>query len=152
MATVKGTYFDRYIIPSPVGSNRDITPMFSETFTPGSTNDIRKLIKVPINCTFGAGTFFQAGDMDSGTALVLTLRATDDGSTFKTLIHQSTAGQAGGIARPTKGPTVEDGIGFTTDSSDWWVELLISTQATGAQSATFIYGIHLCGWGLTIQS
>lgn len=145
MATVKGTYWLTKV-PAPTGQPFTNCPIFTETFTPGSTNDIRKLIKIPRGITFGAGTFMQVGDMDSGTDLVLTLRATDDGSTFKTLIHQSTVGQAGGIARPTKIGTTEDAIGFTTDSHDWWVELLISTQAAGAQSANFTYGIELSGF------
>lgn len=146
MAIVIGTYFNNLKVPVPTGAPYTCFPILSETFTPGSTNDTRKLIKIPRGLTFTAGCFFQVGDMDSGTALVLTLRATDDASTYKTLIHQSTAGQAGGIARPTKIGTTEDGVGFTTDSHDWWVELLISTQATGAQSAVFTYGIELSGW------
>lgn len=148
MATVDGTFYDRTIIPAPVGSNRDITASFKETFTPGSTNDIRRLCKVPANVCFGAGTYFQVGDMDSGTALVLTLRVTD-GTTTKVLIHESTAGQAGGVARPTKGPTVENGINFVTDNNDYRVELLYSTQATGAQEADFIWALHLVGWHAT---
>lgn len=148
MAVVKGTYFDTLIIPAPVGSNRDITPVLKETFSPGSTNDTRKLFKLPINVTIGAGSFFQVGDMDSGTALVLTLRVTD-GTTTKKIIDASTAGQAGGVARPTKIGTTEDAIGFTTDNNNYWVELLYATQATGAQSADFVYGVQLCGWAIS---
>lgn len=144
MATVLGTYW-KTIPPSPVGKPYNTCPIFTETFSPGSTNDTRKLLKVPRNVTFGAGTFMQVGDMDSGSALVLTLRVTD-GTTTKVLIHQSTVGQAGGIARPTKIGTTEDGIGFTTNNHNYWVELLISTQAAGAQSANFTYGIEMSGF------
>lgn len=146
MATVKGDYFTSFNVPTPRGMPYTTLAILKETFTPGSTNDIRKLVKIPFGLTFTPGTFMQVGDMDTGTALVLTMRATKDGISFKTLIHQSTAGQAGGLAVPTKGPAIEDGIGFTTDSKDWWVELLYSTQATGAQSADFVYGIGLSGF------
>lgn len=146
MATVKGAFWG-IIPPSPVGMPYSTWAVSKESsVTPGATNDIRKLFKVPRGVTFGAGTYIQIGDMDSGTALVVTLRATKDGTNFKTLIHQSTAGQAGGIARPTKGPTVEDGINFTTDSHDWWVELLYSTQAAGNQAAALIVAVELQGF------
>ena len=148
MATVNGTYYNFTIPPAPVGSSRDITPIFTETFTPGSTNDTRRLLKIPINTVIGAGTFFQVGDMDSGTALVLTLRITD-GTTTKVIIDASTAGQAGGIARPTKIGTTENAIGFVTDNNNYRLELLIATQATGAQSAAFTYGLHMCGYAPT---
>lgn len=148
MAVVKGTHFDSLIIPAPVGSNRDITPILTETFAPGALNDTRKLIKVPINVTIGAGCFFQVGDMDTSTGLVLTLRITD-GTTTKVIIDASTAGQAGGIARPTKIGTTETAIGFTTNNNLYWIELLIATAATGtATSAVFTYGIQMCGFAV----
>lgn len=145
MAIVKGTFWLTNP-PLPVGLPNHYLPIFTETFTPGSTNDTRKLLQLKSRgITFTASTFFQVGDMDSGSALVLTLRVTD-GTTTKTLIHQSTAGQAGGIARPTKIGTTEDAIGFTTTNPNFWLELLISTQAAGAQSADFTYGLGMTGW------
>ncbi len=146
MATVLGDHFNSFIVPTPRGMPYSTMAIQKETFSPGATNDIRKLVKIPFGLTFTAETFMQVGDMDSGAGLVLTLRATDDGVAFKTLIHQTSAGQAGGLARPTKGPAVEDGIGFTTDSKDWWVEILYSTQAAGAQSADLYWGIGLSGF------
>lgn len=146
MATVKGTYYNFTIPPAPVGSNRDCTAIFKETFSPGALNDIRYLLKLPINVTFGAGTFMQVGDMDTGTTLTLTLRVTD-GTTTKVLISASTVGQAGGVARPTLGPTVETAIGWTTDNNNYRLELLYAAAATGAQSADFVYGLHMTGWG-----
>lgn len=145
MPNVNGKYYNFTIIPAPVGSNRDLTPFFTETFSPGATNDTRRLNKVPINVCFGAGTYMQVGDMDSGAGLVLTLRVTD-GTTTKVLISASTVGQAGGIARPTLGPTVEDAIGFVTNNNNYWIELLYATQAAGAQSAIFNWGVHMVGW------
>lgn len=148
MPSLNGRYYNYTIIPAPVGSSRDLTPFFTDTFSPGATNDTRRLNKVPINVCFGAGTWMQPGDMDTGAGLVLTLRVTD-GTTTKVLIDASTAGQAGGLVRPTKGPTVETGIGFVTDNNNYWVELLYATQAAGAQSAAFNWGIQMCGWHAT---
>lgn len=149
MATVYGAYYNHVIIPAPVGSARDITPIFTETFTPGALNDTRRLNKVPINTCFGAGTFIQVSDMDTGgPTLTLTLRVTD-GTTTKVLISASTAGQGGGLARPTLAPAVEDGIGFTTNNNDYWVELLYAAAATTPASGTFRWGLHLTGYAST---
>lgn len=145
MASVNGTYYNYFIPPAPQGSARLDIPIFTETFTPGSTNDTRRLLKVPINIVFTADTFMQCSDADSGTALVLTLRVTD-GTTTKVLIDASTVAQAGGLARPTKANATENAIGWCTDSTNYWVELLIATQATGASAMTFVYGIGMTGY------
>lgn len=146
MAAVKGTYWNTRM-PAPQGLSYNCTPVLTETFTPGSTNDTRKLFKIPRGVTL-VDAFMQVGDMDSGTALVLTLRVTD-GTITKTLIHQSTVGQAGGIARPTKIATSEDAIGYTIPNHNFWLEVLVSTQATGAQSAAFTYGLTMSGFYVT---
>lgn len=149
MANVNGTYYNYTIIPAPVGTARDVTAIFSETFTPGALNDTRRLCKVPINVCFGPGTFFQVSDMDTGgPSLVLTLRVTD-GTTTKVLIDASAAGGTGGLARPTKAPATENAIGWTTDNNNYWVELLYATAATTAASGTFVWGIHMVGWAPT---
>lgn len=149
MATVNGTYYNYFVPPTPQGTARLDIPIFSETFTPGATNDTRRLIKVPINIVFTADTFFQISDADSGgTALVLTLRVTD-GTTTKVLIDASAAGGTGGLARPSKIPATENAIGFCTDTVNYWVELLIATQATTAASCTFVYGIGMTGYAPT---
>lgn len=145
MANVNGTYYNYFIPPAPQGSARLDIPIFTETFTPGSTNDTRRLLKVPINVVFTADTFIQVADMDSGSALVMTLRVTD-GTTTKVLIDQTTIGQTGGIARPTKIPATENAIGWCTDNVNYWIELLIVTQAAGATSGAFVYGIGMTGY------
>ena len=149
MATALAKYW-KNSIPAPQGAPYSTLAVSKETaVTPGATNDIRKIFKVPRNVTFGAGTFVQIGDMDTGAGLVFTLRITDDGVAFKKLIDASTAGQAGGLARPSKGPATEDAIGFTTDSNAWWVEILWATAAAGAQAADLIVGVELSGFYLT---
>lgn len=147
MANVNGTYYNFTIPPAPTGSARDVTAIFTETFTPGATNDTRRLLKLPINTVFGAGTFIQCSDMDTNgaPALVMTLRVTD-GTTTKILIDATTIGQGGGIIRPTKIPATENAIGFVTDNNDYRLELLYVTQAATAASGTFVYGIQMCGW------
>lgn len=145
MATVKGNHYNFVIIPAPVGTARDCMAIFSETFAPGATADVRQLIKVPINVTILPSSFMQVGDMDTGTALVLTLRITD-GITTKTIISASTVGQIGGIIRPTLGPTVEDAIGWTVNNNNYRLELVFATGPTGATSAAFIYGLGMTGW------
>lgn len=148
MAAVKGTYWNT-AVPNPAGSMHTVCPIFSETFTPGATNDTRKLLQLPRGVTIGAGTFFQVSDMDTDAtpALVLTLRVTD-GTTTKTIISGSTAGQGGGLARPTLIPATEDGVGFTTNNHNYWLELLYATAADVAASGTFVYGIELSGFYL----
>lgn len=149
MANVNGTYYNFTIPPAPVGSARDVTAVFRETFTPGGLNDTRRLNKVPINVMFGPGCFIQCAELDSGVdALVLTLRVTD-GTTTKKIIDASTVGQAGGIARPTKAPATEDAIGWVTDNNNYWVELLVATAAGTAASGVFQWGLHFIGWAPT---
>lgn len=147
MAAVKGTYWNS-VVPNPAGSMHTACPIYSETFTPGALNDTRKLLQLPRGVTIGAGTFFQVSDMDTGgPTLVLTLRVTD-GTTTKDIINGSAAGGTGGLARPTKAPASEPGVGFTTTSANFWLELLIATAATTAASGTFVYGIELSGFYL----
>lgn len=147
MASVKGTYWS-LLPPLPTGKPYTVCTPYTETFAPGALNDTRKLQQINSRgITFGANTYMQVGDMDSGTALVLTLRVTD-GTTTKVLIDGSTVGQAGGIARPTKIGTTETAIGWTTTSPNFWIELLIATAATGAQSAVFTYAVEMTGFYL----
>lgn len=150
MANVNGTYYNFTIPPAPVGSARDITPIFSETFTPGATSDTRRLLKIPINTVIGAGSFIQCSDMDTAgsPALVMTLRITD-GTTTKVIIDATTIGQTGGIIRPTKIPATENAIGFVTDTVNYRLELLYVTAAGTAASGTFVYGLNMIGWAPT---
>lgn len=150
MATVKGTYYSFYVPPAPVGSARDITPMYTETVTPGATGDIRQLLKIPINTCFGPGTFIQCSDMDTnGTpTVVMSLRITD-GTTTKTLIDQTTIAQTGGLIRPSKIPATENAIGWVTDNVNYRLELVWVTGAATGVSGTLVYGLHMTGYAYT---
>lgn len=117
----------------------------AETVTLGSTNDTYRLCQLPKRVTI-ADALIQTGDHDTNVspALVFSLRVTD-GTTTKTIIHQTTVGQAGGVIRPTKIATTENGLGFTTTSKDFWLEILIDTQAGTAAAAIFKGFVTLTG-------
>lgn len=117
----------------------------AETVTLGSTNDTYRLCQLPKRVTI-TDALIQTGDLDSGgsPALVFSLRVTD-GTTTKTIIHQTTVGQAGGVIRPTKIATTENGLGFTTTNGSFWLEILIDTQAATAAAAIFKVFVNLTG-------
>lgn len=144
MATVNGKFWNLNI-PAPIGdSDEDAVVLRELSVTPGSTGDIRQICRLPRGVTI-AGAMVQIGDMDTGAGLVFSLRL-NNGTTTKDIINLSSAGQAGGVAQPTKGPATEPGLGFTTDSKLWWVELIWTTQAAGAQAADLLIILKLTGW------
>lgn len=144
MATVNGKFWNLNI-PAPIGdADMDAVVLRELSVTPGSTNDIRQICRLPRGITV-VHARVQIGDMDTGAALVFSLRL-NNGTTTKDIINLSSAGQAGGIAAPTKGPATEPGLGFTTDSKLWWVELIWTTQAAGAQAADLLIVLELTGW------
>jgi len=155
MATVLSKYWRSLMVPIPLGNPVSIQPVLhlgtsaavGGTLTlPTATNDIFKIITLPERVTIGANWALIAGDHDTGANLVMTLRIYD-GTTPKTIIDATTVGQAGGIIRPTKIPTTENAIGFTTNSKLWWLEILIATGAAGgAQAAQLMVQLDLCGW------
>jgi len=118
----------------------------AETVTlSGAAADTYRLCKLPKRVTV-ADALIQTGDLDSnGTPLlVFSLRITD-GTTTKTIIHQTTVGQAGGVIRPTKIATTENGLGFTTTNKDFWLEILIDTGAATAAAGIFKVFVNLTG-------
>lgn len=149
MATNLISHLWKTRVPNPHGTSFTLAPVLDlgngSNITLGSTNDVYKIMTLPKGTMIGGNWAIYAGDHDSGTALVVTLRL-NDGTTQKPIIYQSTVGQAGGVARPASLPTVTTGIGFVTDSRSWWLELLIDTQAAGAQAAKLLVQADLCGW------
>lgn len=144
MATVNGKFWNLNV-PAPIGdADVDAIVLRETAVTPGSTNDIRQICRLPRGITI-SDALVQIGDMDTGTALVFTLRLAN-GTTTKDLINLSSAGQAGGVVRPTKGTATEPALGFTTDSKLWWLELIWTTQATGAQAADLLINVTVTGW------
>lgn len=131
MATATKSIFWRQKVAIPLGSPYSALPVLNlGSITLGTTiNDTLLLTPIPERITIGSNWALITGDLDTGTALVLTVRL-NDGTTQKPIIDASTVGQAGGIIRPTKIPTTETGIGFCTNSKLWWVEILVATAAT----------------------
>jgi len=104
------------------------------------TNDVIKVFKLPANAKLLYGRL-DSEDIDSGTTLTLTLRATD-GTTTKNFIVASTVGQAGGFTdtRDAAGVGVQNAysansaVGYVMPDNeiDWRVEVLAAAGATGA--------------------
>lgn len=113
----------------------------------GATNDVRKLFKLPRGLQI-TDCLMQTGDLDTGAGLVMSLRITN-GTTTKLLIDSTTVGQAGGVIRPTKIITTENGLGFVTPDASYWVEILYNTQAAGAQAADVFIAFHFAGGAYT---
>jgi len=144
MAATKSSAWD-IRFPSPVGSPYAVPILVKVTTTPTLTNDTLKLCQLTRNITILDG-LVQAPDADSSTGLVFSVQITN-GTTTKTLISLSTAGQAGGIIRPTKLATSEDAIGFTLNNDNYWLEILWTTQASGtAASGVWIVMVMVSGW------
>lgn len=145
MATVKSNFWGKRI-PAPVGGSSSSFAIKLTSVTPGATSDVLKVTPVPRGVTFtDALVQFSDGDTNATPTLVFSLQVTDD-STTKTLVHQSTIGQTGGIIRPTKVNATEDGIGFTTDNDNYYLRILYTTGAATAASSTVVVGVDLSGW------
>lgn len=136
-------------VPNPHGTAFTLAPVFDlgngGNITLGATGDTYKIMTLPKGTMIGGNWGIYAGDHDTGAGVVMTLRL-NDGTTQKPIIYQSTVGQAGGVARPNSIITTITGVGFVTDTRNWWLELLIDTQAAGAQAAKLFIQADLCGW------
>jgi hypothetical protein len=151
MATTNVPFLWNQKSPNVVGVGyASLLPLYdlgknSTYLLPATTGDILNIVRVPKRCMIGANWAIHCGDLDTGTGLVFTLQLYD-GTTAFPLIHQTTVGQAGGVAIPSKGPATETGIGKIIDDKDWYLRLLIDTQATGNQAARFMIQAHYSGW------
>lgn len=90
--------------------------------TAAATNDVFRMVKVSKGDVI-YDVILGAGDVDSGTALVMTV---GDGGDTDRFITASTIGQAGGVARMNN----YAGQGFTYSADDT-IDILVSTGATG---------------------
>lgn len=151
MPTTKISHLYKQRTPRPQGTNFAMRPVFDlgngSTYTfPATTADVVKIMTLPKGVQLGAAWALILGDHDSGANLVLSLRIYD-GTTPRYLIHQTTVGQAGGVAIPSKAPATENAIGFTTDTDLWELEILIDTGAAGgAQAAIAKVQLDISGW------
>lgn len=146
MASVDSNYW-RKTIPAPVGNPASSSFLIALTsVTPGATNDILKVVKVPRGVQF-VDCFVQStdGDTNATPTAVFSLEVYD-GTTTKTLIHESTILQGGGLIRPTLVGSTEDGIGFTTNNDNFYLRIKYDTGAATAASSTINIGLTLSGW------
>lgn len=149
MATYNIGHLWKNAVPNPLGTTQSVFPLLdlgnNANMTLGSTGDIYNIITIPKRIQSGADWKIWMGDHDTGAGLVVTLRLWDGATAFP-LIHQSSVGQGGGVAVPSKGPATETGIGKITDDRDWSLQLLIDTQAGSAQAGRIWVQCHLNGW------
>lgn len=136
--------------PDPKGMHVTVSQVLDlgkgSTYTlPATTGDILKVRGLPKGSTIGHGCALIFGDHDTGAGLVVSLRASN-GTTHKYIIHQSTVGQAGGIAIPSKSPATETAIGWVIPDTTYDLEILIDTQAAGGQAAIAMIQLELLGW------
>lgn len=133
--------------PTPTGSPYGI-PLFVAltSITPGSTNDTLKLARLSRNLTaVDAMLQVSDGDTNATPTLSMSLRLTN-GTTTKVLIDGSSAGQAGGVARPTKVPATENGVGYTIPGDDYWVDILWAAGAATGAAMTINALVWFTGW------
>lgn len=142
MAIVLDTKYWPHNVRIPQGDAEGHQPI-DFAWTPGAITDSRKLFMLPRGIQI-PDCMMQLGDLDTGAALVLSLRISN-GTTTKYLIHQTTVGQAGGVIRPTKIGTTEDGPAFITPDASYWVDLYVDTAANVAQAGNVHISFHFAG-------
>lgn len=102
-------------------------------------NDKVKFFKLPAGAKIVPGWGIEADDLDAGATATLTLSlAITDGTTTKTIIDGSVAGQAGGVCydhTATYGQQA-DVMGFVTTNDDFYVYVLAKAAAAGAGAAS----------------
>ena len=114
--------------------------LLSRSFThPSSTDlgeagDIVKFYALPRNAKIEWGRLRIPTALDTGAGLVLSVELTD-GTTVKTLIHETDIGQAGGLAEPSTGLANEDGVGFVIPSDGWEARVIVDTGVGTAEAA-----------------
>jgi len=101
-------------------------------------NDVIKFFKLPAGAKVITGWGIEADDLDANATPTLTLSlAITDGTTTKTIIDGSIAGQAGGFCYDSTGTYGQqaDVMGFVTTNDDFYVYLLAKAAAAGACAA-----------------
>lgn len=135
------------LVAIPAGSSRNCTfPIFCPITTLAASDQYKQFL-LPKRIQVGGNWYIQAPDMDTNgsPAAVVTLRLNHPTLTARPIIHQTTILQTGGVARPSKVPATESGIGFTTDDETWWLELFVDTAAATLAAGTLIIGCDF--WG-----
>lgn len=147
MANANSTkYKTLYPLPTGNGSHSYVVSVTTDT-TAMALNDTFGIITLPVKGLTIVDAFVQAGDMDTNATptVVFSLQVTN-GTTTKTIIHQSTVGQAGGYIRPSKAAASEDGVGFTLDDDNYYLRLLYTTASATPAAVACKVGIVLSGF------
>ncbi len=120
----------------------------------GAVNDVYKIAKLPKGAKLVTGWMLEVPDIDTNATPTATLDViVTDGTTTKTVINATTAGQAGGINYDhTATFGVQTGVmGFVTTNDDFYVALKFSaaaaTYAAGIVKIQFRYSTDLEGGG-----
>lgn len=139
---------DNYNAPVPNAGNGTTQTLYFEhavtTATFASNGDRVNLRPLPRSARI-VGFYLKSTDLDTATALTLTLRVSD-GTTTHSLLSASTIGQAGGSATPEGNN--ESGMLFETDNGDYELQL-VSPAAAGTPAAGTVSGFlqYVCRQG-----
>jgi hypothetical protein len=147
MATTKGKFY-AVNLPFALGDSYECAFPIKELALAsfGATGDTRILIgALPRGITILPPTLIFGAFDPVGAALTLTLRL-NNGTIQKPLLYQTTTARAGGVTVVSKAPSVETGIGFTTDSKLWWLELFVDAAAGAAVASDYNLIFRSCGW------
>lgn len=130
--------------------NEAIPFVRSFTVALGVLADAAKVLKIPRGRRI-TNPWLQSGDRDTHATPTHTMSLViTNGTTTKTLIHESDVGQAGGVARPSKIPATEDGLDFVAPDDTYWLQVTVTAAAAtavadGAAAAKLLVGGNISG-------
>lgn len=145
--TVRHSQFGRLFstqVPCPPFHRR-----FALTAHFGEAGDILEIGIAGPGDRVGVNCAVQISDVDTHATPTHTfsLELVSDEATpqVKTIIHEATTGQAGGVARSTLAPSVEDGVGFIVPATRGvnWQYRLICDAAAATQAAAGVVNVFL---------
>lgn len=143
--TTKHKNFNR-LPPNPTGSYSSILYREFSDQEFGEEGDILEVCPLGRGMVIGGGSFVQLADLDSGSAHVFSVEIVDSSDTVKaTLIDGSTTGQTGGIARPSKVPATEDGVGYVVPGEGYKLRLICDTAASTEVSGDILVAVEIGG-------
>lgn len=131
--------------PMPSGSNSAILVRKFEAQLFGEAGDILKVCPLGRGMVIGPGTCVQLDEVDDGSNTHVFSLEVYNGTVTKTVIDGSTAGQAGGLARPSKAPATEDGVNFVVPDGTYYLRLICDTAANSEAAADIIVTVEIGG-------
>lgn len=116
----------------------------------GVVGDVLKLRKIPRGRSIH-NPYIQSGDRDTHATPTHTMSlVATNGTTTVTFIHESTIGQTGGVARPSKIPATENGLDWVAPDDSYWLQVTVTAAAAtavadDAAAAELIVGYTVAG-------